>query len=155
MIGGRQASQARMEVGLENKLFGVHLWTLCQKLFMPLSVVYLGVRRLASYVSIGRRRPLAMRWHRKGRTPAPGEERGLMKEKMAWARYSLCLKWCVEVRAGVNQYPSHLMTLERWKRWPFSSIEAVERGVLWLGVGQWISCGFWDREGHAYVPAFC
>jgi len=35
--GGRQASRDRMEVGVEKKLFVVHLWTLCQKLFMPLS----------------------------------------------------------------------------------------------------------------------
>jgi len=35
--GGRQASRDRMEVGVEKKLFVAHLWTLCQKLFMPLS----------------------------------------------------------------------------------------------------------------------
>jgi len=34
---GRQASRDWMEVGVEKKLFVVHLWTLCQKLFMPLS----------------------------------------------------------------------------------------------------------------------
>jgi len=38
-IGGRQASRARMEVGVEKKLFVVHLWTRCQKLFMPLRAV--------------------------------------------------------------------------------------------------------------------
>ena len=84
-------------------MFVVHLWTLCQKLFMPLGAVYVGVRRSAPYVSIGQRRPVAMRWHRKGHTPAPGEERRLMKQKMAWARESLCLKWCVGERVGVNQ----------------------------------------------------
>jgi len=36
-MGGRQASRDRMEVGVEKKLFVVHLWTLCQKLLMPLS----------------------------------------------------------------------------------------------------------------------
>jgi len=72
---------------------------------------------------------------------APGEDRRLTKEKMAWASDSLCLRWWVVVRAGVNQYPSHLTTLEGWKRWPSTSIEAVEgaRGVLWLGVRQWMS----------------
>jgi len=35
--GGGQASRDRMEVGVEKKLFVVHLWTLCQKPFMPLS----------------------------------------------------------------------------------------------------------------------
>jgi len=38
-MGGRQASRARMDVGVEKTLFVVHLWTLCQKLFMPLSAV--------------------------------------------------------------------------------------------------------------------
>jgi len=61
------------------------------------------VRRSAPYVSMGQRRPVAMRWHRKGFTPAPGEERRLTKEKTAWASESLCLKWCVGERAGVNQ----------------------------------------------------
>jgi len=72
-------------------------------------------------------------------TPAPGQERCLTKQKKAWARDSLCLKCCLEVRAGVNQYPSQLTTLEGWKRWPSSSMGAVEQGVLWLGVSQWIS----------------
>ena len=43
-----------------------------------------------------------MRWHRKGLTSASGEERRLTNEKMAWASESLCLKWWVEVRAGLN-----------------------------------------------------
>jgi len=77
-----------------------------------------------------------MQWHSKRLTPAPGEDRRLTKEKMAWAKDRLCLKWWVEVRAGVNQYPSHLMTLEGWKRRPSSSIGAVEGGVLLLEVRQ-------------------
>jgi len=36
-MGGRQAYRERMEVGVEKKLFVVHLWTLCQKPFMLLS----------------------------------------------------------------------------------------------------------------------
>jgi len=82
-----------MEVGVEKNLFVVHCWTLCQKLSMLLSVERFGVRRSAPYVSMGRRRPLAMRWQRKGLTPAPGEDRRLKKEKIAWAKDSLCLKW--------------------------------------------------------------
>jgi len=78
---------------VEKKLFVVQRWTLCQKLSMPLSAEEFGVRRSAPYVSMGRRRPLAIRWHRKGLTPAPGEDRRLTKEKIAWARDSLCLKW--------------------------------------------------------------
>jgi len=46
-MGGRHASRDMMEVGVEKKLFVVHLWTLCQKLFMPLSDDELGVRRSA------------------------------------------------------------------------------------------------------------
>jgi len=88
---------------VEKKLFVVHLWTLGQKLFMPLSAVYVGVRSSAPYVSMGQRRLVAMRWHRKGRTPAPVEDRRLTKEKMAWARESLCPEWCVGEREGVNQ----------------------------------------------------
>jgi len=88
---------------------------------------------------MGRRRPWEIWWHRKGLTPAPGEERRLTKEKMAWASESLCLKWWVVVRAGVNQYPNHLTTREGLKRWPSNSIGAVEGGVLWPGVRQWIS----------------
>jgi len=56
-MGGRQASQDRMEVGVAKKLFVVHLWTLCQKLFMPLGAAEFGVRRSAWEVIIGRRRP--------------------------------------------------------------------------------------------------
>ena len=104
MTGGRQASPERIEVDVEKKLFVVHLCTLCQKLFIPLSAEEFGVRRSAPYVRMGRRRPLAIRCQRKGLTPAPGEDRRLTKEKMAWARDSLCLKWWVVVRAGVNKY---------------------------------------------------
>jgi len=109
---------------------------------MPLSAEGFRVRRSDSYVSMGRRRPLATRWHRKGLTPAPGEDRRLTKEEIAWARDSLCLKWWVVLRAGVNQYPSHLTTLEGWKRWPSSSMGAIEGGDLWLGVRQWMSSVF-------------
>ena len=35
-MGGRHASRDRIEVGVEKRLFVVHLWTLCQKPFMPL-----------------------------------------------------------------------------------------------------------------------
>jgi len=82
---------------------------------------------------------LAIGWHRKGLTPAPREDRRLTKEQMAGARESLCLKWWVVVRAGVNKYPNHLTTWEGWESCPSSSIGAVEGGVLWLGVRQWIS----------------
>jgi len=53
------------------------------ELLMPLSAEGFGVRRSVPYVSMGRRRPFAIRWHRKGLTPAPGEDRRLTKEKIA------------------------------------------------------------------------
>jgi len=68
---------------MEKRLCVVHLWTLCQKLSMLLSEVYSRVSRSAPDVSMGRRRPVVMRWHRKGGTPAPGEERRLTQEKTA------------------------------------------------------------------------
>ena len=80
-----------------------------------------------------------MRWQRKGQMPLPGEDRRLTKEKTAWANESLCLKWCMEVRTGVNPYPNHLMTWEGWKNCPSSSMGALEGGVLWLRVRQWMS----------------
>ena len=85
---------------------------------------------------------MAIQCHKKGMTPAPGEEMRLMKERTAWARESLCLKWWVVVLAGVNQYPSHLTTWEGWKGCPSSSMKAVEWGLLWLGVRQLMSLPF-------------
>jgi len=96
-----------------------------------------------------------MRWHSKGFTPAPGEERRLTKEKTAWARESLCLKWCVGEMEGVNQRPSHLTTSEGGKRWPSSSMGAVDQGVLWLGGSPVNEFCFGDRERDTYVSAPC
>jgi len=61
---------------------------------------------------------------------------------MAWATESLGLKWWVEVKAGVNQYPSHLTTREGWKRCPSNSKGAVQLWVPWLRVRQWMSSVF-------------
>ena len=98
-----------------------------------------------------------MRWHRKGLMPGPGDDWRLTKNKIAWARHSLCLKWWVVLRAGVNQYPSHLTkrSLEGWKRWPSSSLGATEGGgpLAWSRPMDEFSLG--DREGDAYVPALC
>ena len=43
IIGGRQASRDMMEVGVEKNALVVHLWTLCQKLFMSRRALELGV----------------------------------------------------------------------------------------------------------------
>jgi len=84
-MGERQASHDsdRMEMGVEKKFFVVHLWTLGQKPFLPVSAEEFGVRRSAPYVRMGRKRPCAMRWHKRGLSPAPGEDRRLTKEKIA------------------------------------------------------------------------
>jgi len=42
----------------------------------------------------------------------------------------------------VNQYPSHLTTLEGRKRWPSSSIAALEGGSIAALEGTQISCLF-------------
>jgi len=83
-----------------------------------------------------------MRWQDKSLIPAYGEDTRLMKEKTAWARESLCLKWWEMVGVRVNEYPSHLATWEGWKSCPSSSMGAVEREVIWLGVCQWMSSVF-------------
>ena len=90
--GGRQASRVRMDVGVEKKQLVNHLHVLCQKELIADSEWELGVRRSEPYVRIGRSRPWAIWWLRKGRTPAPGEEHILTKEKLAWASETLSEK---------------------------------------------------------------
>ena len=102
-IGGRQASRVRMEVGVEKKQLVTHLHTLCQKEFIAHREWELGTRRSEPYVRMGRRRPCAIRWLRKGLTPAPGKESLLTKEKLAWASETLWAKWCWEFSAGESQ----------------------------------------------------
>ena len=46
---------------------------------------------------------MATWWARNGRVPPPGEERGFMKEKEAWARARRLLKGCEVFRAGDGQ----------------------------------------------------
>ena len=91
-MGGRHASRVRMEVGVEWKLLVIYRHTRCQKEFIFWVVRWLGTRRSAPYVRMGRKRPIATRWARKGRVPPPGEERRLTKEKEALARARRWLK---------------------------------------------------------------
>ena len=63
-----------------------HRHTLCQNEFIDWVVRWLGAMRSAPYVRIGRKRPMATRWARKGRIPPPGEERRFTKEKEALAK---------------------------------------------------------------------
>ena len=62
-----------------------HLHILCEKEFIDTREWELGVKRCVPYVRMGRRSPWAMRWLKKGLTPAPGEESLLTEEKLAWA----------------------------------------------------------------------
>jgi len=52
----------------------------------------------------------------------------------------------------VNQYPSHLTTLEGRKRWPSSSMGANEGGDLWLGVRLWMSSLFGTEKDTPMSP---
>ena len=56
-------------------------------------------------MNMGRGRPLAIWWHRKGLTLAAGEDKRLTKKKIAWAKDRLCLKWWVVLRAGGEPVP--------------------------------------------------
>ena len=90
-------------MGVEKKQLVTHLHVLWQKEFIAHSEWELGVRRSELYVRMGRRRPWAMRWLRKGWTPAQGEESLLTKEMLAWASETLWAKWCWELRDRESQ----------------------------------------------------
>jgi len=106
-IGGKQDSTARIPMGVAQKQFVVHLWTLCQKVVSRAIDPVLGVKRSAPYSKIGPTKEAASRWHRYRARPAPGGLRRLIRAKAPWARASLCEKLADESRAGVSQYPSH------------------------------------------------
>jgi len=53
-------------------------------------------------------RDVASQWHRYGARPAREGLKPLMRAKAPWARASLREKWAEALRAGVNQYLSHL-----------------------------------------------
>jgi len=69
---GRQDSTTRIPVGVAEKQFVVHLWTLCQKVFRRARVPVLGVNRSAPYSKMGAIKHVASLWHRYGAKPAPG-----------------------------------------------------------------------------------
>ena len=79
--GGRQDSTTRIPVGVAENQFGVHLWTLCQKVLRRAEVPTLGVKRSAPYRRMGAIRDVASLWHRYGARPAPGGLRRLI-----WAK---------------------------------------------------------------------
>jgi len=94
--GGSQDSTARIPVGVAEKQFVVHLWTLCQKVFRRAMAPALGVKRSARYSRMGATRDLASLWHTYGARPAPGGLRRLMRAKAPWARACRREKWAEE-----------------------------------------------------------
>jgi len=106
--GGRQDSTARIPVGVAERQFVVHLWTLCQNVLRRAMAPALGEKWSAPYSRMVATKDAASLWHRYGARPAPGGLRRLMRAQAPWARASRCEKWVEESRAGVNQYLSHL-----------------------------------------------
>jgi len=79
--GGRQDSTARIPVGVAEKQFVVHLWTLCQKVFRRAIAPTLRVKRSAPYRKMGATKDVGSLWYRYGARPAPGGLRRLMRAK--------------------------------------------------------------------------
>ena len=80
-----------------------HRQTRCQKEFIDWVMRWFGTSWSAPQVRMGRKRPMATRWARKGRVPPPGEERHFTKKKDALAKARRWLKWWEVFRAGDSQ----------------------------------------------------
>jgi len=91
-MGERWASPERADMGAEKNVWVVHLWTLCQKPFIPFQERELGVNRLPPSMRMGKKRPSVMRYHMKVGTQAPSGERGWTNEQVALASESQWLK---------------------------------------------------------------
>ena len=97
-------------------------------------------------MAIGSKRPWAILWARKGRTPARGVASLVTKANDALAKAKRHEKYSWEFRWGVSQKPSHLTTWVGWKTRPPREIGAREEGgSLWLGVRQLMS-SVWGME---------
>src|SRR5437899_12715134 len=79
--GGRQASQARIGTGVEEKQFVIHLMTVFQNTVILSCTVTLGENKSHPYLRIGRRRPIARPLLRYGGRPEPGKESCLIVVK--------------------------------------------------------------------------
>ena len=62
--GGRDASMASMEIGVEEKQLVIHLWALLQKVSTLSCIFRRGVKRSAPYKKIGVIKEQASRWQR-------------------------------------------------------------------------------------------
>jgi len=99
VTGGRQDSTAWIPVGVAEKQFVVHLWTLCQKVLRRSMAPGLCVKRSALYSRMGATKDVASLWYRYGARPTPGGLRHLMRAKACWARASTCEMWAENSRA--------------------------------------------------------
>jgi len=99
---------SKIGTGVEEKQLVTHLWMGCQNTSNLCCIRARGVYRSALYRRTGARREEASLCQRYGGRPFPGGESLLIVSKAPWARDSLLLKWALEERGGVNQYPSHL-----------------------------------------------
>jgi len=126
--GGRQDSMASIGTAVEEKQLVTHLRTRCQNTSNLSCILTRGVYRSAPYRRTGARREEASLWQRYGGRPFPGRESLLLMSKGPWARDSLLLKWALEERGGVNQYPSHLTVSLGGKYRSSNRTPAVEGG---------------------------
>ena len=88
----RQDSTERMPVGVAEKLFVVHLWTLCQEMLRRAMAPALCVKRSGPYSRMWATSHVASLWHRYGARPELGGLKRLMRAKAPWARASRCVK---------------------------------------------------------------
>jgi len=114
--------------GVEEKQLVTHLWTRCQNTSNLSCIIIRGVYRSAPYKRTGARREEASLWQRYGGRSFPGGESLLILLKALWARASLLLKWALEERGGVSQYPSHLTVSLGEKYRSSNRTPAVEGG---------------------------
>ena len=126
--GGREASMAKIGIGVEEKQLVTHLWTRCQNTSNLSCIPERGVYRSAPYRSTGARREEASLSQRYGGRAFPGGESLLIVSKTPWASDSLLLKWALEESGGVNQYPSHLTVSLGEKYRSSSRTPAIEGG---------------------------
>jgi len=68
-------------VGVAEKQFVVHLWTVCQNVLRRAMAPTPGVKWSAPYSRMGATKDIASLWHRYGARPAPEGLRRLMRAK--------------------------------------------------------------------------
>ena len=102
-IRGKEASAARIGMGVDRKQLETHRWTWCQNTSIFEYIPLLGTNRSAPYSRIGRRSATASQWARCGERPEPAGESLFTMEKAAWASASHLVKWCEDERLAASQ----------------------------------------------------